>query len=131
LFTIINSLAKKLTYDIDSQLILSSDLKKLWNLCKLLISKIKQQIIIFLDSVEYLNPNIINKICNFAKTESIIVIQSYNIPKSSPILIDVNQPDYKLELGIYSNKSLLEIGQDRCKVAIKNPVEEELLKYVV
>lgn len=131
LFTIINSLAKKLNYDIDSQLILSSDLKRLWNLCKLLISKLKQQIIIFLDSVEYLNPNIINKVCNFAKTESIIVIQSYNIPKSSPILIDVNQPDYKLELGIYSNKSLLEIGQDRCKVAIKNPVEDELLKYVV
>lgn len=131
LFTIINTLAKKLNYELNPDVILNSDANNLWNLFKLFISKMNQQIILFLDSTEYLNPNIVNKICNFAKTESIILIQSYNVPKSSPLLIDIFQPDYKLELGIYSNKGLLEIGQDRCKVAIKNPVDDELLKYVV
>ncbi|MCP4762678.1 MAG: hypothetical protein GY870_12935, partial [archaeon] len=131
IFSMINSLAKKLKYDIKPEIVLNSNRSALWNLFKFLTSKIESPLIFVFDSVEYVQPKLLNKITKNSKSESFITINSFNISQSSPFLLDFDQPDYKMQLGTYSKKDLLEISRDRCAISIKNPVEDDMVKYIV
>ncbi|MBD3353185.1 MAG: AAA family ATPase [Candidatus Lokiarchaeota archaeon] len=131
IFSIINGLAKRLDYDINPDMILSSNTASLWNLFKMLVNKLNASLMIFIDSVEYINPKLINKLHDFAKSESIILIHTFNAATSSPFLSDFKKPDFKISMDIYNYNSLFKIGKDRCRMAIRNRVDDSMIKYVV
>jgi len=131
LFNIAERLMNFKKMDLNYDFILNSDLVKIWNLIKLAIQKIKTPIILFLDSLEFIEPHIANKLTIFNKSEKIIQITSFNMPKCSPYLYEYEKPDWRLELGIYSNKDLLKISQDRCALAFKTPIEIDLHKFII
>ncbi|MHA1727307.1 MAG: hypothetical protein ACTSWY_01085 [Promethearchaeota archaeon] len=132
IFSILNYLANKMNYDIPPADILKSKTSNLWNLLKMLTSKLNDtQMLLFLDSVEHINPKVINKIMDSALSESFMVINSFNIPQCSPFLMNFKSPDFKIDMDSYSNGTLLEISRDRCEISIRNPVEDDITKYIV
>jgi Cdc6-like AAA superfamily ATPase len=130
IFSMVSSLANHLNYTINSDVALNSSASQLWNIFKLLCSKQHEKFAFVLDSVEYANPKILNKISETAASDSVIMINSFNVPQSSPFLMDFRKPDFKVEMNTYSHSNLLKITKDRCEVAIKHPVEDTMLKYI-
>ncbi|MHA1339398.1 MAG: hypothetical protein ACTSRZ_04190 [Promethearchaeota archaeon] len=131
LFNIAETLAKYIGIEIDPEFILTSDSSKIWNLIKLLVQKVNEPIVLFMDSFEHIEPHLGNKLSIFCKTEKIIQINSFNLLKSSPFLYEFEKPDFKLQLGIYSNNNLLQISQDRCEVAFLKPIDLGLQKFII
>ncbi len=128
-FSMLNSLVNTLNsqinlgFELTPEFVLKSDISQLWNLFKFLNSKTKNiPKIYFLDSVEFSKPKIINKIMTAAISEPFILINSFNVPKCSPYLLDFKNPDFQIQLGSYSSKTLVNITQDRCKQSLRQPV---------
>lgn len=137
-FSMLNSLVITLNsqinlgFELTPEFVLKSDTSQLWNLFKFLNSKTNNiPKIYFLDSVEFSKPKIINKIMTAAISEPFILINSFNVPKCSPYLLDFKKSDFQVQLGSYSSKTLMDITQDRCKHSLRQPVGSEINKFIV
>lgn len=131
LFSIINRIAKFANININPDSIINAETRALWNLFKLSVSKLNGQVVLFLDSVEYTDPKVLNRIIDFCKSESMILISCFNVPKSSPFLLDFKRPDFKIEIGSHNLSSLYKIGEHRWKIGIDQHIDSDMVHFIV
>ncbi len=145
IFALVNELSQSLSYNLDPNTILDANLANLINLFTHLVSKSKNFILgkksihqdnqehflmFFLDSIEYMEPNLFNKINDVCKTQSCYLITSFNLLKSSPYLSDFKKPDLQIQLHTYSPRNLEKISLERCNAAFKHPIDRIMVRYV-
>lgn len=132
-FSLINGISQSLNYDLSAESILHSTPSNQINLLTHLITKtIKSDelILFFLDSVEYTQPRLINKLMDVCTSQSCILVTSFNILKSSPCLLEFKKPDLQIQLNTYTPTTLEKISINRCNAAFKYPVERMMIRYL-
>ncbi|MHA1821044.1 MAG: hypothetical protein ACTSU2_09750 [Promethearchaeota archaeon] len=130
IFSMVNALASAQNYNMDPSTVLNLNKSGLWNLFKHLLDKNPRPILCFMDSVEYMNPKLLNKFCSPNISHSIILLNTFNLHRSSPFLMNFNKSDFNINLYSYRHTTLYEIGKDRCEVAFRNPIDDEIIKFI-
>jgi len=141
-FSMINGLSRSLNYDLEPNSILNATHGSQINLLTHLISKStngttsicppkqEKSLLFFLDSIEYIQPQVINKLMDVCISQSCFMVTSFNVLKSSPYLSEFRKPDVQIQLDTYSPRSLEKICKNRCDAAFKHTVDNTMIRYL-
>jgi Cdc6-like AAA superfamily ATPase len=141
-FSMINGLSQSLNYDLEPNSILNATLGNQINLLTHLISKLskgketihpsklEESLLFFLDAIECVQPQVINKLMDLCVSQSCFMVTSFNVLKSSPYLSEFKQPEVQIQLNAYTPNNLEKICKNRCAAAFKHPVNNTMIRYV-
>ncbi len=141
-FSLINELSHSLSYNLEPNSILNATPGNQINLLTHLISKStkggnsngapkdQKTLLFFLDSIEYIQPQIINKLMDVCISQSCFMVSSFNVLKSSPYLSEFKKPDIQVQLNTYSPGCLEKISKSRCEAGFNHPVDNTMIRYL-
>ncbi len=134
-FSLIDNLSSSVKYELPPESILNASLGSQINLLSHLITKFHTQndensIIFFLDSIEYTQPTLINKIMDVCSSQSCFLVTSFNLLKNSPYLMEFKKPDMQIQLNTYNPSILEQICLDRCRLAFKQSIDPTMIQYI-
>ncbi len=108
-FSLINGLSRSQNYELEPSSILNATPGNQINLLNHLISKSSysdDSLLFFLDSIEYTQPQLINKLMDVCSSQSCFLVTSFNLLKSSLYLSEFKKPDVQIQLSTYSPTDL-------------------------
>ena len=132
-FSMINGVSQSLNHELDPSSILNASLGNQMNLLTHLITKSTNSddpLLFFLGSIEYTQPQLINKLMDVCISQPCYLVTSFNLLKSSPYLSEFKRPDVQIQLNTYEPSSLEKISINRCNAAFKHPVDHSMIRYL-
>ena len=130
-FAMINNLAQKQNISLNFNDLMLKSTQELWNTFKILIQKITIPIIYYFHQSEFLDPNNISKIYNFAKTQkNFQIISSMNTGMRMYSFNDYSQLDHRIRLDQYSSSELKNITNQRSIMAFETTPDEEAIDLI-
>ncbi len=131
LFSLITQMDSILNIDIDLNAIWNSSISNLWNLIKIVYARIKNELIIVFNNVEYIEPKIFNKFLNLGKDVNITTIYTINKVLDPSTLEVLSKFDFKNRLNFFSFKQLYDILKQRCSLTFPFELDREMIEYIV
>ncbi len=117
---------------IKDEAILGITIEQLWNLIKHLSNQIQQNVVIMLDSAEYVDKKLLMKLIGLSKNRSNLhLVLSFNVSGSNFKVIEMYEADKRIGIPEYRNSDLFSITKDRAEMSIKKGVSGPVLAFVV
>lgn len=130
IFSLITDLSKISKCDINLTSFLSYNISELWNTFKLVMSRIKNPLILVFNNTEDLAPSNFKKILKYSQETKTTLISTVNRVNRTDNLDLLNEFDYKKKLDFYSYSELLEILKQRVTLTFMHETDSELIEYI-
>ncbi|MHA1610467.1 MAG: hypothetical protein ACTSYU_00320, partial [Promethearchaeota archaeon] len=99
---------------------------------KLLLRKSKRPVILYMQKIEYVEDEIMEKFLNFAKsTKNLHVLSSINTGNQFYAFNQFSQLDHRVRLGILDKSELMDVVSQRSTMAFKNYMEPAALNLII
>ncbi|MHA1519489.1 MAG: hypothetical protein ACTSRK_04835 [Promethearchaeota archaeon] len=132
IFTILQELCQIMNIKLKLKEVLAWDTITLWNSFKLLLRKSKRPVILYMQKIEYVEDEIMEKFLNFAKsTKNLHVLSSINTGNQFYAFNQFSQLDHRVRLGILDKSELMDVVSQRSTMAFKNYMEPAALNLII
>ncbi|MHA1672986.1 MAG: hypothetical protein ACTSYI_05110 [Promethearchaeota archaeon] len=132
IFTVLQDLCQTLNVNLKLEDAMTWDTITLWNTFKLLLRKCERPVILYMQKIEYVEDEIMEKFLNFAKsTENLHILSSINTGNQFYAFNQFSQLDHRVRLGILDKSELMDVASQRSTMAFKNYIEPTALNLIV
>lgn len=132
IFTVLQELCQTLNVSLRLQDAMTWDTITLWNTFKLLLRKCKRPVILYMQKIEYVEDEIMEKFLNFAKsTENLHILSSINTGNQFYAFNQFSQLDHRVRLGILDKSELMDVVSQRSIMAFKNYIDPTALNLII
>mgnify|MGYP005851098549 CR=1 FL=1 len=117
---------------IKDEAIFGLSVEQLWNLIKHLSKNLIENLVIMLDSAEFVDKKQLMKLVRLSKNRSNLhLIVSFNVSGSNFKVIEMYEVDKRIGMPEYQNSDLYLITKDRAEMAIRGGLATPILAFVV
>ncbi len=117
---------------IKDEAMLGITIEQLWNLIKHLSSRLEQNLVIMLDSAEYVDAKVLMKLIGLSKNRSKLhLVLSFNVSGSNFKVIEMYEADKRIAIPEYRNSDLFSITKDRADMSVKAGIGGPVLAFVI
>jgi len=130
IFSLITDLSLISSFELNPATFLNYNTSELWNIFKLVISRIENPLILFFNNIEDLNPSYFKKFLNYCQESNTTLISTINKVNRTNSFDLLNEFDYKKKLEFYSYSELLNILRQRVALTFMHEIDTELIEYI-
>ncbi|TET57587.1 MAG: hypothetical protein E3J52_09935 [Promethearchaeota archaeon] len=130
IFSLLSEIITFSNINIDLRSILNSDISNLWNTFKFITNKVDSHLFFIFNNIEYLEPEIFNKLLQFSREANITLISTAN-KIIRPGTIDLlSEFDFKNRLNFFTYHELYAILKQRVLLSFSHEIDNQLIKYI-
>ncbi len=131
-FTILSQLCSIIKLQININEILKATPVKIWNFLKLIMDRLEQPVILFLQKSENIPPFYLTKLYNYARnSRKIQIITTINTGLQKYSFKQYQGMDHRIQMGLYDIKELQQITTDRSFMAFEKSFEPDSISLIV
>jgi hypothetical protein len=131
-FTILSQLCSIIKLQLNFNEILNLSAVKLWNSLKLIMDRLKNPVILFLQKSENISPFYLTKLYKYAKnSHKMQIITTINTGLQKYSFKQYQGMDHRIQMGLYDIKNLEQITMDRSIMAFEKSLEPDSISLIV
>lgn len=130
IFSLLTELNKLPNLNFNLNSFLNSNISQLWNIFKLAIKKIDQNLFLIFNNIENIKPDFFKKLLYFGKEMNITIISTVNKILRSSTLDYLSEFDIKRKLNYFTYKELDLILQTRTSLTFLHEIDKELIHFI-
>ncbi len=130
--TMLSQLCSIMKLQLNFNEILKSTPSKLWNSLKLIMDRLENPVILFLQKSENISPFYLTKLYKYAKnSHKIQIITTINTGLQRYSFKQYQGMDHRIQMGLYDIKKLEKITTDRSIMAFEKTLEPDSISLIV
>ncbi|TFG02061.1 MAG: hypothetical protein EU542_05800 [Promethearchaeota archaeon] len=130
IFSLITDLSLIPNFNLNPVSFLNSTISELWNIFKLIMSKIEKPLILVFNNIEDLKPSNFRKFIKYSQETKTTLISTINRINRTNTFDLLNEFDYKKRLDLYCYSELLDILKQRIRLSFMHEIDIELIEYI-